>query len=64
MLMPIDRCPWSERYGWLNDRYDMSWQIDGARRHCQAVPYPVLMFTCARADKAEEPITEYRSIFS
>src|SRR5438270_9446486 len=26
-LMPLDTYPFSERYGWLNDRYGLSWQI-------------------------------------
>lgn len=38
VLMPLDAYPWSQRYGWLNDRYGVSWQIAvmekaaGARR--------------------------------
>lgn len=27
VLMPIDAYDWSERYGWLNDKYGVSWQI-------------------------------------
>ena len=27
VLMPIDTYPWSEKYGWLQDKYGTSWQI-------------------------------------
>jgi predicted 3-demethylubiquinone-9 3-methyltransferase (glyoxalase superfamily) len=27
VLMPLDRYPFSERYGWAQDRYGLSWQV-------------------------------------
>ena len=27
VLMPLDRYPFSEKYGWVADRYGLSWQI-------------------------------------
>src|SRR3546814_4110017 len=27
ILMPINQYPWSPRYGWLQDRYGLSWQL-------------------------------------
>lgn len=27
VLMEIGKYPWSEKYGWLNDKYGVSWQI-------------------------------------
>ncbi|HRG08604.1 MAG TPA: VOC family protein, partial [Cyclobacteriaceae bacterium] len=27
VLMPLDKYEWSERYGWLNDKYGISWQF-------------------------------------
>lgn len=26
-MMPLGKYPWSDRYGWLNDQYGVSWQI-------------------------------------
>ena len=26
-LMPLDTYPWSERFGWLQDKYGLSWQF-------------------------------------
>ena len=25
VMMELDECDWSEKYGWLNDRYGLSW---------------------------------------
>ena len=27
VLMPLDKYPWSEKYGWINDKFGVSWQI-------------------------------------
>jgi len=27
VMMPLDNYPWSERYGWLKNRYGVSWQV-------------------------------------
>ncbi len=26
-LMPLDKYPFSEKYGWIQDKYGLSWQI-------------------------------------
>jgi predicted 3-demethylubiquinone-9 3-methyltransferase (glyoxalase superfamily) len=65
VLMPLDSYPFSERYGWLEDRYGLSWQIlcagAGAIRHRVT---PVLMFTGRVCGRAEEAIGFYVSVFS
>ncbi len=30
--MPLDSYPWSERYGWIKDRFGVSWQVMTRRR--------------------------------
>lgn len=64
VLMPLDAYPWSARYGWVQDRYGLTWQImqvDDAAAYQTIVPS--LMFTGPSAGKAEEAIQYYTSVF-
>jgi predicted 3-demethylubiquinone-9 3-methyltransferase (glyoxalase superfamily) len=63
-LMPLDAYPFSERYGWLQDRYGLSWQImHGGDREITQKITPTLMFVGDVCGKAEEAITFYSSVF-
>ena len=64
-LMPLDKYPFSERFGWVQDRYGLSWQLiltdpDGEPR---PPIIPALMFTGANLGKAKEAIDFYLSVF-
>jgi predicted 3-demethylubiquinone-9 3-methyltransferase (glyoxalase superfamily) len=63
-LMPPGSYPFSERYGWTEDRYGLSWQImlAGEERSAQRIT-PTLMFVGDVCGKAEEAITFYTSVF-
>src|SRR4051794_16752258 len=64
VLMPLDRYPFSERYGWLEDKYGLSWQVisaGGSAIHQKFTP--VLMFVGNVCGKAEEAIEFYVSVF-
>ena len=63
-MMELGSYPFSERYGWLQDRYGLSWQLmyAGGRPVKQKIT-PVLMFTEKVAGKAEEAIKFYTSVF-
>jgi predicted 3-demethylubiquinone-9 3-methyltransferase (glyoxalase superfamily) len=63
-LMPLDSYPFSERYGWTEDRYGLSWQImhAGDRGVTQRIT-PTLMYVGEVADKAEEAVNFYASVF-
>ena len=63
-LMPLQQYPFSERYGWIQDRYGLSWQIMyfGNTEIKQKIT-PVLMFVGRVAGKAEEAMGFYTSIF-
>ena len=64
-LMPLDAYPFSKRYGWVQDRYGLSWQLilsdpDGDPR---PPIVPSLLFTGEVCGKAEEAGAFYRSVF-
>lgn len=63
-LMPLDSYPFSERYGWTNDRYGLSWQImlAGEEPGEQRIT-PTLMFVGDVAGTAEEAMKLYTSVF-
>jgi predicted 3-demethylubiquinone-9 3-methyltransferase (glyoxalase superfamily) len=64
-LMPIGTYPFSERYGWIQDRYGLSWQL--ILTDPQGDPRPPIMssllFVGENCGKAEEAIDFYRSVF-
>jgi predicted 3-demethylubiquinone-9 3-methyltransferase (glyoxalase superfamily) len=61
VLMPLDAYPFNERYGWLQDRFGVSWQLmlTGAP---QAIT-PCLLFVGDQFGRAEEAISLYTSLF-
>jgi predicted 3-demethylubiquinone-9 3-methyltransferase (glyoxalase superfamily) len=63
-LMPIDAYPWSERYGWVQDRFGVSWQVIAGRpAPGGSTVVPCLMFSGALAGRAEEAIRAYTAAF-
>ncbi len=63
-LMPLDTYPFSEKYGWVEDRYGLSWQVMyiGDSKITQKIT-PTLMFTGDKCGKAEEAINIYTLVF-
>lgn len=65
ILMPLGSYPFSERFGWLQDRYGLSWQVILARgTEVKQKLTPALMFVGKACGKAEEAIRFYASVFS
>ena len=64
VLMPLDKYPFSARYGWIQDRYGLSWQLVlsnlGEQR---SFIIPSLMFVGTVSGKAEEASNFYLSLF-
>lgn len=64
VLMPLDQYDWSPRYGWLKDKFEMTWQImtatDGSM---QQTISPSLLFTGIAFGKAEAAVNFYTSVF-
>jgi predicted 3-demethylubiquinone-9 3-methyltransferase (glyoxalase superfamily) len=63
-MMELGEYPFSERYGWIQDRFGLSWQLmyAGGEPIRQKIT-PVLMFTGEQAGKAETAIDFYTSVF-
>jgi len=63
-LMPIDQYPWSKRYGWLQDKYGLSWQISVADdENAPMKIMPSMLFSGSQFGRAEEAIRFYSSVF-
>ena len=61
VLMPLNKYPFSEKFGWVADQFGISWQLNlgGAVQKIN----PFLMFVGEQHGKAEEAINFYISIF-
>ena len=65
VLMPLDKYPFSERYGWIQDKYGLSWQLILTNPEGEVRPpiIPSLMFVRKVYGKAEEASDFYLSVF-
>ena len=64
-LMPLGEYPFSKHYGWVQDKYGLSWQLmltDPAGEPRPPI-IPALMFIGGNYGKAEEAINYYLSAF-
>ncbi len=66
VLMPLEEYPFSERYGWIQDRFGLSWQLILTRPQSKPLPVivPTLLFVGEAYGKAEEAVDYYLSVFS
>lgn len=64
-LMPLGEYPFSERYGWVQDRYGLSWQLIYTNPEGEERPLiiPSLLFVGDIYGKAEEASDFYLSVF-
>ena len=64
-LMPLEKYPFSERYGWIQDKYGLSWQLILSDPTGVERPFivPSLMFVGDVVGRAEEAIHFYLSVF-
>ncbi len=64
-LMPLDKYPFSEHYGWVQDKYGLTWQLILTNPEGEERPFiiPSLLFVGEVAGRAEEAINHYLSIF-
>jgi predicted 3-demethylubiquinone-9 3-methyltransferase (glyoxalase superfamily) len=64
VLMPLNKYPWSEKYGWVSDKFGVSWQFSlGKFSDVGQKITPCLMFVGKQYGRAEEAIAHYSSVF-
>ena len=64
-LMPLQKYPFSEWYGWIQDKYGVSWQLilTNPKGEPRPMIVPSLLFTKAGVGKADEAIDFWVSVF-
>ena len=64
VLVELGAYPFSERYGWVQDKYGLSWQIfsTGGADERQKIT-PVIMFVGSVCGQAEEAVNFWTSVF-
>lgn len=64
-LMPLQEYPFSKRYGWIQDKYGVTWQLMLTDPAGEERPFiiPSLLFTGDVYGKAEEAIDTYVTLF-
>ncbi|MCX6204253.1 MAG: VOC family protein [Bacteroidetes bacterium] len=63
ILMPLNKYPWSEKYGWCADRYGVNWQLMLGHKSRSRI-MPNLMFTGNQNGNAKQAIEYYSSLFT
>lgn len=62
-LMPLDQYPFSDKYGWIQDKYGVSWQLILPKQKAPQKLMPSMMFVNEVCGKAEEAIGYYTTVF-
>ena len=62
VLMPLDRYPFSDRFGWTNDRFGVSWQVSLSGGPQTITPF--LMYVGAQNGQAEAAMNLYALLFA
>lgn len=64
VAMPLDKYHWSEKYGWVQDRFGLSWQLSlGDISDVGQKITPSLLFVKEQHGTAEEALQFYTSVF-
>jgi predicted 3-demethylubiquinone-9 3-methyltransferase (glyoxalase superfamily) len=64
VMMPLQAYDWSAKYGWLADRWGLTWQIAlGRTAEVGRTMVPAFLFTGEQFGRAEEAIGFYTSLF-
>lgn len=66
VMMPLGEYPFAAHYGWVQDRYGVSWQLMLTRQEGEPRPLiiPALMFDGPSQNRAAEAAARYVSLFA
>ena len=62
ILMPLNKYPWSDKYGWCADKYGVNWQLMLGHKSKSKL-MPNMLFTGQQNGKANEAIHYYTNLF-
>lgn len=63
-LMPLQKYDWSGKYGWVQDKFGLSWQMSlGKKEDVGQSITPSLLFVGKQRGRAEEALRFYTSVF-
>lgn len=62
ILMPLNKYPWSDKYGWCADKYGVNWQLMLGHKSKSKL-MPNMLFTGQQNGKANEAIHFYTNLF-
>jgi predicted 3-demethylubiquinone-9 3-methyltransferase (glyoxalase superfamily) len=63
VLMELNKYDWSKKYGWVEDKFGVSWQLMLMENDFEQKIVPSLLFTGEAYGKAHEAINYYTSVF-
>ncbi|HSP88577.1 MAG TPA: VOC family protein, partial [Ignavibacteriaceae bacterium] len=63
ILMELQKYDWSPKYGWVQDKFGLSWQLMLTEDNIKYKIFPSLLFVDKSYGKAEEAISFYTSVF-
>lgn len=62
-MIEIGEFPYSKRYGWLKDKFGVTWQLMAVDQPITQKIVPAFLFTGKNFGKAEEAVNQYVSVF-
>ena len=64
VMMALDKYPWGEKYGWIGDKFGISWQLAlGKISEVGQKITPCMLFTGNQYGRVDEAIQHYSAIF-
>ncbi|MCY0970796.1 VOC family protein [Chryseobacterium wangxinyae] len=63
VLMELGEYPWSKKYGWVRDRFGVTWQLYLGEKQSEQKIIPTLMFIHQNNGKAMEAMKLYTNVF-